>query len=207
MRGPLKVQWLIVAAIAGAVALADHASAGQSELRAGGGPPWKAPVPATRNAYDIGYREGAARGELDARDGFEFNYDRNSTYRSAELGYDKKLGTKDAFRTDFRRGFAAGYRTSYERTASRRDDRWGRRPPPRGYQEPAVARGYSEGYDKGLDDGKDHDRYDPVRHSDYRDADEGYKREYGSKDAYKNNYRAGFRQGYEDGYRDGTRRR
>lgn len=206
MRGPLRFLLLTVAAITGVVTLADHVSAGQSELRAGGGPPWQTPAPATRNAYDIGYREGAARGELDARDSREFNYDRNSAYRSADLGYDKKLGTRDAFRNDFRRGFAAGYRTSYERTALRRDDRSGRRPP-RGYQEPAGARGYSEGYDKGLDDGRDHDRYDPVRHSDYRDADEGYKREYGSKDAYKNNFRAGFRQGYEDGYREGARRR
>jgi flagellar biosynthesis/type III secretory pathway protein FliH len=78
---------------------------------------------------------------------------------------------------------------------------------PRGVREPAFARGYSDGWEKGLDDGRDRDRYDPVRHGDYRSADEGYTRAYGSKDAYRNNYRAGFRQGYEDGYRDGRRRR
>ena len=73
----------------------------------------------------------------------------------------------------------------------------------RGYQDPAFARGYSDGWEHGADDRRDRDRYDPVRHGDYRDGDDGYSRSYGSKDAYKNNYRAGFRQGYEDGYRNG----
>lgn len=74
-------------------------------------------------------------------------------------------------------------------------------------REPAAARGYSDGYRRGLNDGRDRDRYDPVGHGDYRSADPGYYRDYGSRDAYRNNYRAGFRQGYEDGYRDGARGR
>jgi hypothetical protein len=95
-----------------------------------------------------------------------------------------------------------------------RDDRDRRRivPPwqrdrraPRGYQEPAYARGFSDGYQRGISDGEDRDRYDPVGERDYRDADNGYFRDYGSRDAYRDNYRAGFRQGYEDGYRDGQR--
>jgi len=86
----------------------------------------------------------------------------------------------------------------------RSDDRAGRRIP-RGYQEPAFARGYDEGYAKGVADGRSRERYDPVRHKDYRDADQGYSGTYGSKDAYRSNYRAGFRQGYDDGYRNSTR--
>jgi hypothetical protein len=86
----------------------------------------------------------------------------------------------------------------------RSDDRAGRRIP-RGYQEPAFARGYDEGYATGLADGRARERYDPVRHKDYRQADQGYSGAYGSKDAYRNNYRAGFRQGYDEGYRNSTR--
>jgi hypothetical protein len=78
---------------------------------------------------------------------------------------------------------------------------------PRGYQEPAYARGYSDGFARGLSDGRDRDRYDPVASRDYRDGDNGYFGGYGSRDAYRNNYRAGFRQGYEEGYRDGARYR
>ena len=77
----------------------------------------------------------------------------------------------------------------------------------RGYQEPASARGYADGFQRGLDDGRDRDRYDPVGSRDYRSADQGYYRDYGARDAYRNNYRSGFRQGYEEGYRAGARGR
>jgi hypothetical protein len=72
---------------------------------------------------------------------------------------------------------------------------------PRGYQEPAFARGYADGRELGKSDGRSGKRYDPVGHREYRDGDQAYYRAYGSRDAYKNNYRAGFRQGYEEGYR------
>jgi hypothetical protein len=76
---------------------------------------------------------------------------------------------------------------------------------PRGYQEPAFARGYQDGHQRGLADGKARQRYDPADSSDYRNGDQGYVSSYGSRDAYRSNYRAGFRQGYEEGYREATR--
>ena len=75
------------------------------------------------------------------------------------------------------------------------------------YQDPASTNGYAYGFDLGLLDGHDGQRYDPVRHRDYRDARRGYITSYGSADAYKTNFRTGFRQGYEDGYREGARTR
>jgi flagellar biosynthesis/type III secretory pathway protein FliH len=161
-------------------------------------------------AYDTGLREGLRQGEVDARGNRAANFDRNDVYRSADRGYDPRYGSRDAYRSDFRRGFAVGYRQGYDgiravpqsRSGDWRDARW-----TRGYQEPAISRGYSDGYAKGVDDGRDRDRYDAVGHREYRSADNGYYRDYGSKDTYKNNYRDGFRQGYEDGYRDGNRTR
>jgi hypothetical protein len=73
------------------------------------------------------------------------------------------------------------------------------------YQDPASSKGYDTGYDLGLADGSDGERYDPVRHKDYRDGDRGYASSYGTRDGYKTNFRSGFRQGYEDGYRQGMR--
>lgn len=72
---------------------------------------------------------------------------------------------------------------------------------PRGYEEPAFARGYEAGRERGRADARSGQRYDPVASREYRDGDRGYAVSYGSRDAYKSNYRAGFRQGYEDGYR------
>lgn len=183
-----------------------------------------APAAAQTNnaAFERGYREGIERGADAARDGRRFEPERESVYRAADRGYNSRYGSRDRYRDEFRRGFTAGYRAGYYNVRDnrvgrddriyqgRRDGVFNRAPGrARGYQEPAFARGYSDGWNKGLDDGRDRDRYDPVRHGDYKDADNGYERSYGSKDAYKNNYRSGFRQGYEDGYRSarGTYRR
>jgi len=178
-----------------------------------------APAAAQNNAaFDRGYREGIQRGTDDARRGRQFEIDRNDVYRDGDRGYNSRDGNRDSYRNDFRRGYTSGYRTGYydvrgdagyQRGNGNGNGNYGRddRGPGRlrGYQEPAFARGYSDGWEKGLDDGRDRDRYDPTRQGDYRDADNGYSRSYGSKDAYKNNYRSGFRQGYENGYRDANR--
>ena len=163
------------------------------------------------DGYDRGYREGVQQGERDGRDGRNPQAERSSVYREGDRGYQSRYGSRDAYRDEFRRGFVSGYRNGYNQYGAipaqgRRD---GRRDPRvlRGYQDPAFARGYSDGWEKGADDREDRDRYDPVRHGDYRDGDEGYNRSYGSRDAYKNNYRSGFRQGYEEGYRNGARYR
>ena len=167
-----------------------------------------------QDAYDRGYRQGLQRGEQDAERGRAFDMTRDARYRNADNGYNQRYGSRDAYRNAYRSGFESGYRRGYDgaqvvnvRQGRRNNSRVLAPRGSRGYQEPAYARGYSDGFDKGLDDVRDRDRYDPVRHGDYREADQGYNGSYGSKDAYKNNYRAGFRQGYEDGYRDGTRNR
>jgi hypothetical protein len=162
-------------------------------------------------AYDRGFREGIEQGVQDARRGLDAWPDRSLQYSDADRGYQTRFGNRSSYRTNFRRGFTAGYWTGYDRFRSSRyqNDRGDRRNrgQRRGFQEPAVARGYSDGWDKGEDDARDRDRYDPARHSDYRNADDGYSREYGSKESYRTNYRTGFRQGYEEGYREGARRR
>jgi flagellar biosynthesis/type III secretory pathway protein FliH len=161
--------------------------------------------------YDRGFREGVEQGMQDARRGLSGWPDRSLQYSDADRGYQIRDGNRSVYRNNFRRGFTAGYWTGYDRGRSGRyqNDRGDRRDrrSRRGFLEPAVARGYDDGWEKGKDDGSDRDRYDPARHSDYRNADDGYSRQYGSKETYQTNYRTGFRQGYEDGYRDGARRR
>lgn len=77
--------------------------------------------------------------------------------------------------------------------------------------EQGYRRGFDEGVDKAFEDLRKGRRHDVLRHRRYRDGDNGYRREYGPRDLYKNAYREGFRAGYErafrDGYRDGGRYR
>lgn len=162
-----------------------------------------------RGAYNRGYREGLRQGERDGRTRRDANARRHQIFQHADLGYSREYGGRGPYQTAFRGGFIDGYRVGFDRaigSANRRSGGYDRRGSP-GFLDAATARGYSDGFERGADDGRDHDRYDPVTHRDYRDADDGYDRRYGPREAYRNQYRAGFRQGYEDGYRNGIGRR
>ena len=173
----------------------------------------------TRDVYERGYREGLRQGEFDGRRGLALDFERDPLFRDGTRGYDRRYGSRDLYRDDFRRGYIDAYRSSYARLmrpapaapllqrSGPGSGVFGPQQRPGGYQEPAYARGYSDGYRQGADDGQERDGYDAVGHRDYRDADQGYYGSYGSRDAYRNNYRAGFREGYEDGYRAGTGQR
>jgi hypothetical protein len=60
--------------------------------------------------------------------------------------------------------------------------------------------GYHEGREAGENDGRKGRSFSVERHDDFRDADEGYHREYGDKDFYRREFREGFRAGYSDAY-------
>jgi flagellar biosynthesis/type III secretory pathway protein FliH len=179
----------------------------QSRNSQRGAPPVSAD-PAFQRAYQEGFREG----ERDARQRRTFDLRRHDAYNDGDRGYNSRSGDRGRYRDEFRRGFEAGYRAGYERVRGvdrdgRRGDRDGVGQGRGGFAEPAHARGYADGFEKGREDWKDRDRYDPVRHGDYRDGDRGYSDNYGSRDAYKQYYREGFREGYEDGYRGNPRDR
>ena len=77
-------------------------------------------------------------------------------------------------------------------------------------QRVAYDNGFREGVRAGEHDGRDGRRYEPSRHDDWRDADDGYHRNYGDRNWYRKNFRTGFEAGYAQGYRrsdDGRYRR
>lgn len=189
-------------------------------------PRWPSGPSYDQGSYDRGFREGREHGEDDARANRAFDYRRHREYRNGDSGWGR--GNGDAYR----RGFEDGYRQGYERNqrygrgggygypgnggygnGRYPDDRYGY--PGGGYGYPGnggygygregYSRGFEDGLRKGREDGRDGDRFDPMRHKDYRNADDGYNRRYGSKDAYRASYRDGFRQGYERGYRESGR--
>ena len=175
----------------------------------------------SNGAYDTGYRDGARAGGDDARDRRAFEYQRHRDYRSADRGYTSGYGRRDAYSDRYRAGFVAGYRDGFYSgggrgpgAVSRSPAPWygsspgGRRPGFPGVSDDiGYSNGFEEGFKRGLDDGEDRDRYDPRRHGRYRDADAGYRREYGPKGVYEASYRRGFERGYAQGYQDGQRRR
>lgn len=65
-------------------------------------------------AFDVGYRDGLDKGREDARDRDRYDPARHGRYRSADHGYERRYGSKDAFRDVYRQGFLAGYDEGYD---------------------------------------------------------------------------------------------
>jgi hypothetical protein len=77
-----------------------------------------------------------------------------------------------------------GYRGDYYREAQRR----------------AYENGYHEGVQAGEKDGRRGRGYSLERHDDWRDADEGYRRDFGDREWYRRAFREGFRAGYNQAF-------
>jgi hypothetical protein len=74
---------------------------------------------------------------------------------------------------------------------------WGSRP----QTNIAYNEGYVRGSRAGNEDARRGNRYQFNDESDYRDADHGYRSEFGPREAYRIQYRRGFEAGYNAGYR------
>ena len=188
--------------------------------------------PAYRSGYDNGYSLGYNHGLYDRNHRARFNYDCRE-YRQADYGYQRTYGHRDQYRGGFQAAFQLGYRDGFDGRALRSSYfgvGYGH-----GYQRSGFrgefAFGYSNGsyrdydnrygyafdvgrqngHERGLEKGrKDFDRgrsFDPTRHDAYRDADDGYHGDYGSKAVYRDGFRQGFEEGYRQGYGYGGYRR
>jgi hypothetical protein len=62
-------------------------------------------------AFRLGHEDGVQKGREDARDRDSFDPARHSWYRNADRGYNSRYGSREDFRTEYRRGFLAGYET------------------------------------------------------------------------------------------------
>ncbi|HXH08024.1 MAG TPA: hypothetical protein VNI83_15710 [Vicinamibacterales bacterium] len=62
-----------------------------------------------------GYREGFEKGLEDARDGDPYDPRRHRWYREGDRHYDRRYGSRDAWKAEYRRAFLAGYDEGYRR--------------------------------------------------------------------------------------------
>lgn len=71
------------------------------------------------------------------------------------------------------------------------------------YNTEAIARGWGhrDGYKDGYKAALKNRSYNVEDNGDFRDADNGYKRRFGSKFLYKTAYRQGYARGYDSGFR------
>jgi hypothetical protein len=166
--------------------------------------------------YERGYREGYQYG-LDNRSrstGLDLNKDVD-----ADRGYQSYFGSKDAYKEGYQQGYRDGATDGFAGTTTRfatiyafpdpnfdpdtmrmndtaivvyRERGWG-------YQDVASDIGYRDGVHAGTKD-RSHKEFDPHDHDAWKEADHGYDKSFGSKDAYKAAYRAAYEMGYRQAF-------
>jgi len=66
-----------------------------------------------RIAYDNGYRDGVEEGRRDFHREHAYEPFRCDRYRDGDHGYERRFGSREAYRGDYRTGFRAGYDAGY----------------------------------------------------------------------------------------------
>jgi hypothetical protein len=102
-------------------------------------------------------------------------------------------------------GYAYGQRGTYRDRGPYGDGGYTDRGAYREIERRAYDNGYRDGLRRGENDGRSRHRFDPTRHGDWRNADDGFRREYGDHNLYRRNFRAGFEAGYAQAYRQSDR--
>ena len=170
--------------------------------------------------YERGYDDGLDHGRQDRE--VRANYDfRSEDFKHADRGYEKYMGDKGDYKNAYRRGYQSGYDAGFNRGSDRLSDRYDRDRYDRRYDDrygypdrypdryetrrsinagPAFDLGYREGLEEGRKDRDKHKRFDPDNHGEFRDADHGYRSEYGSKELFRDEFRDGFLRGYREAY-------
>lgn len=175
-----------------------------------------------RMAQDQGYRDGMEQGAKDGRDRNRYKPEDSGRYRDATRGYRSEYGNKDAYKQAYRDGFSRGYDQGFRQYTYgggggsndpyyRNDDPYYRNDPygragdygngRYGIYQVAQEQGYRDGTQRGAEDARNGDRYNPEGSSQYRNADRGYRDEYGNREEYRRVYRDAFRRGYDESYR------
>jgi hypothetical protein len=68
------------------------------------------------------------------------------------------------------------------------------------FERRAYDNGYREGLTRGRDDARRGRQFSYARDNEYRDADNGYRRQDGDRDAYHRSFRQGFEAGYTEAF-------
>jgi hypothetical protein len=71
-------------------------------------------------------------------------------------------------------------------------------------QDTARAEGYREGFERGDEDRRDRRAFNYTDERTYRNADRGYRREFGDRDTYRRAFRGAYVAGYRDAYHGGA---
>lgn len=156
---------------------------------------------AGRYGYERGYRDGVDKGRHEGREHDRHDY-RTPDGRQASRGYERWMGPIELYQRGYQDGYQNGFGAGYRETAGNwgygdrdRDGRWGHDGWRTGYDADwaSVANrfGYQDGAQAAREDIYHHKSYNSKPRGRFGDRLDGYRREYGSKDRYRDEYTAG----------------
>jgi hypothetical protein len=160
----------------------------------------------TRYAFVLGYN----RGYQDAAEHSYRTYRDVQRWREASEGWQDPMSNRTIFRDNFRRGFAQGFMDARHGRAIRYSqgdiDRFisgggasfAPDRPDRDITRIAGQNGYRDGQRRGAYDASRGRRTDPDTMTQFRTGMNGFRTQYGDRDAYRQAYRDGFRRGYQE---------
>lgn len=166
----------------------------------------------SNSAVERGYQDGVRQGQLDRSRRSNGNY-RNRDWKQGDRGYERSMGAKGQYKKAYREGYERGYEAGYNGAIGNN----GRRGRNGGYGDNGVYDnngGYGNNalaqsaYQNGMQSGafyaqQDRSRgnaYNPTGAKGYRDADQGYNDNLGSKAEFQRIFREAFVRGYQQAY-------
>jgi len=176
-----------------------------------------------RHGYEHGYRDGFQFGQHDRSTRAAHQSQTNQKYVSGDAGYEEYMGDKAQFAQGYRSGFRTGYTDAFSGSPGRFAEIFGNPGPPVRFlpdppdqQEDSIDDIYAKNkwsvqdvaydvaYRDGVVDGENDRLYsadrEPTFHVRYRQANHGYRMDYGNEQEYKRLYRIAYFRGYGDGY-------
>lgn len=144
------------------------------------------------------FREGYQQGRSDAA------HRRSADYRAT--GRWREADDVRAYRNGYLQGYrevSAAWRGDGDRDGDGDHDRDDRGRGPIFFVNTARQFGMQDGFNAGLQDRRTGHGFRPTRGGNYKHADRGYDRRFGSKNDYKRAYREAYAQGYQNGYNGG----
>jgi hypothetical protein len=172
-----------------------------------------------QHAYQRGFRDGYSYGQQARMNNQPLDY-QTDQYRAGDRGYWAELGPVETYRSAYQEGFRDGAQDGFSGERTRLEklyvysnvdpDRGGEvgiapEYRNRGWRMDDVASdiGFRDGVNAGLKDFNEHHPYKPTDHGAYKDANRGYSKALGDKDAYRSAYRSAYENGYRSGFGSG----
>jgi hypothetical protein len=156
--------------------------------------------------YQQGYTDGARHGREERRENDASDF-RTEEFQRADHGYAPWMGPLGQFQSGYRDGYRNGYNSVFGNNGWRGENGEWQDGDERGYvpyrkvgipaRSPAYSYGYRDGSEVARQDMADGKRYNPNPRGRYEAEDNGYRGDYGSKDAYRAEYAQAYRSGYE----------